>query len=355
MISPCNKILNTLFLVLVLFPTMVLYAQCPQNNLTVENIYFYDEDGNPFFEDAAYSPGTLVNGQIFVKFGGSANNSYSLYFSYDLIINDQVIERVELCLFQGTTVKKDKPQFITDFSLTWGDKVEFGNVFMRWFTNNSPTCPGADGSNAQCFTNQGRFLVNTPFIPLPVIWKEIKVKPDPFTKNNLITWSTAKEWESSHFEIERSTAGIEAFESIGEVKSAGWSDQVTEYQFTDDKIPLGAHRLYYRIKQVDLDGSTDYSKTLLAENKTETTTSNSWQVFPNPMQDASLRLNYRGTKLPENVEIRIYALSNSKKLRLQATERNMEIGHLLQEFPKGVLIMEIIAAESVENIRIIKN
>ncbi|MEM6345995.1 MAG: T9SS type A sorting domain-containing protein, partial [Bacteroidota bacterium] len=77
-----------------------------------------------------------------------------------------------------------------------------------------------------------------------------------------LTWGTTQEINSDYFAIERSLDG-QAFDEIGQTKSAGTTRLEQEYRFTDYKaIYQGPAELYYRIRQVDVDGSFSYSNTV---------------------------------------------------------------------------------------------
>jgi gliding motility-associated-like protein/uncharacterized repeat protein (TIGR01451 family) len=145
------------------------YPGCPQNNVNVTRVDFFDGNGNPFDPLVEYELGTPVSGQLFFTFGGSTNNAYSMYTQYDIFINDQFVETVILCLFSRQTVIKGVPVYADDFTWEWGDKFEIKNIFMRWETGNpnanSPTCGNGSGGNAQCYGNENGFLVNTPLVP----------------------------------------------------------------------------------------------------------------------------------------------------------------------------------------------
>ncbi|MBK8227078.1 MAG: T9SS type A sorting domain-containing protein [Flavobacteriales bacterium] len=85
-------------------------------------------------------------------------------------------------------------------------------------------------------------------LPVEMLWMEAacdKGKP-------LLTWATATEQDNSHFVIERSS-DAEQWEEAGRVAGAGHSQQVTEYAWRDD-APLPFSTVYYRLRQVDLDG-----------------------------------------------------------------------------------------------------
>lgn len=79
-----------------------------------------------------------------------------------------------------------------------------------------------------------------------------------------LVWSTSSENNNSHFEIQKSTDG-KVWESIGVVDGAGNSAEVIEYEFADYNIYTEVN--YYRIKQVDFDGSFKYSNSISFNTK----------------------------------------------------------------------------------------
>lgn len=83
--------------------------------------------------------------------------------------------------------------------------------------------------------------------------------------NILVQWSTAMETNSSLFIIEKSENGTN-WTSIGTVKAAGESNSLINYSYTDKNAASAV--LYYRIKQVDLDGTFVYTpvKAIKSEN-----------------------------------------------------------------------------------------
>jgi len=71
-------------------------------------------------------------------------------------------------------------------------------------------------------------------------------------KSNNLTWTTNNEINSSKFEIERSTNGIN-YVSIGSVNAIGNGASKQSYRFMDVNPAKGNN--YYRIKSIDLDNS----------------------------------------------------------------------------------------------------
>lgn len=95
-----------------------------------------------------------------------------------------------------------------------------------------------------------------------------------------LTWKTQQESNSSHFEIERSTDGIN-FSFAGKVNAAGTSNTVINYQFNDVNAKPGLN--YYRLKMVDKDGQFVYSNIAVVNVSIKGTFITS--VYPSPFND----------------------------------------------------------------------
>jgi hypothetical protein len=352
-----------LMVIVTLLLPMFSYAQnCNQNNLNIQKIEFRDINGNPFDPDSdEYEVGDLVEGQIFVTFGGSSENAYSLRFFYDVYRNGVMDgARQELCLFLNQNVPKGTPQYITNFTLRWGDLIEFRNIFMRWRTNDGGTdCPTEAGSNAQCYSDPDGEVVNTPFIPLPVIWHDLSAEAGPDQTCVEIKWSTLKEWESSHFEIERSVQGIDRFEVIDSVPAATYSFEVKNYQFRDDQLPSNTTRVYYRLKQVDLDGSFEYSKVLMVNVNTSIQEDvQSWRLFPNPMLDDKLSVALQNPSAYRGEEIFVRVITNqtsyAHSIPICPDPYNIDLSPITKNIPTGLFLVELSWGDRVETFKIIK-
>ena len=75
----------------------------------------------------------------------------------------------------------------------------------------------------------------------------------------LLEWVTASEMENDYFEIQRSQDQV-SFLPIGMVESIGDSADTTTYTYVDTDPISG--RSYYRLQQVDLDGTYSYSSVI---------------------------------------------------------------------------------------------
>jgi len=81
-----------------------------------------------------------------------------------------------------------------------------------------------------------------------------------FQSDNSVTllWETASEIENYGFEIERIHNGVNDWKKVGFVEGNGSVSSTSEYSFTDKNISRLTH-LRYRLKQIDYDGSFEYS------------------------------------------------------------------------------------------------
>ena len=336
------------------------YAQCSQNNFAVIELQFLDANGKIFDPDL-HQPGDIVQGRVYAIFSGSSTNAFfPLQFNYTEEINGVMDSSPSTNCVQNTTgtstnaVPKGELVYLFEYEFVWGSETFFKDIYMTWRTNDGQTTCRTNDANGQCFSSPEGLRLSAEISPLPVVWLDFSSQVNNVNQTVQLNWSTAKEWDSAHFLVQRSENGIENFQDIGSVKSVGWSETVSHYTFSDEQLPQNSKRLYYRLVQVDIDGNREMSKTILVDAPLASKAQQHWQVFPNPMQDNSLQLNFRGARIPDQVEIRIFALSSNKKITIQPRGRHTEIGHLLQDFPKGVLIMEVVSADTVEIFKIIK-
>ncbi|MEP2024816.1 T9SS type A sorting domain-containing protein [Reichenbachiella sp.] len=112
-------------------------------------------------------------------------------------------------------------------------------------------------------------------IPLPVELIYFQASLDNrFVKLN---WATASEINNDYYEVQRSK-DLSIWESISRIQGAGNSRNYLEYE-THDKSPyLGFS--YYRLKQIDFDGSDTYSDRISINRYGQ-----SLNVYPNPAQN----------------------------------------------------------------------
>lgn len=129
-------------------------------------------------------------------------------------------------------------------------------------------------NNPWSITNAVPFSVG---VTTPVTW--LFIRGQMLNHQSQITWGTAQETNTAKFEIEHSVNGS-SFIKIGEVTAVGNSNTPSYYHFNHN-LPVEGFN-YYRIKQVDRNGTFRYSViiTLLNRNGVLQTV-----LAPNPVKD----------------------------------------------------------------------
>lgn len=102
-------------------------------------------------------------------------------------------------------------------------------------------------------------------------------------KTVYLNWSTATEINNDHFEVQRSTDGINFNDitKVSYVKGNGNSNVVHAYQYQDNVLNITQLVIYYRLKQVDIDGKSSYSKVVAIHISNRGL---SVLMFPNPFK-----------------------------------------------------------------------
>lgn len=134
-------------------------------------------------------------------------------------------------------------------------------------------------SGVTALANNVRFTLGTADIgstPLPV--RLLHFAGEPSGSGARLHWSTATEHNSDHFGVERSLDMLH-WEAFARVPAAGESQRTLTYEAMDDEGP--SNITYYRLVQVDLDGTTTYSAAISLLPKS----SREIHIWPNPAKD----------------------------------------------------------------------
>lgn len=150
-----------------------------------------------------------------------------------------------------------------------------------------------------------------------------------------LRWTTAKEESNKEFKIERSTDGNN-WRIIGAQASdskEGAAEPAIDYYFVDVRPLAGPN--YYRLKQIDIDGTFAYSpvrSVWLGQD-------NGIKLFPNPLKDHLLISGLSGKE-----RILIYDLTG--RLVYRAVAGNSEVRLSLAGYGEGVYHLQIIKPDS---------
>jgi hypothetical protein len=157
----------------------------------------------------------------------------------------------------------------------------------------------------------------------------------------MLEWTTATETNNSGFSIEKS-ADNQYFTEVAFVEGKGTTTEITNYSYVDsDKSSTTA---FYRLKQIDFDGSYSYSNTV--EVKVLPTVFELEQNFPNPFNPTT---NIKFS-MPEaqNVTLKIFNMLGQEIKTLVNEFRNAgvyEVSFDANNLPTGTYFYSITAGD----------
>lgn len=155
-----------------------------------------------------------------------------------------------------------------------------------------------------------------------------------------LSWATAMELNNSHFELERSVDGFR-FAKIGQVAGNGTTNQYRVYDFKDE-MPIREN--YYRLKQIDYNGTTTYSNVIFVKSECVQNENRIGMVdvFPNPVISGAINLRFEAD-LHQNELLTISDLYGKNILRqevmMQAGSNRVAID--VAELSAGTYIMTL--------------
>ncbi|MCI0495306.1 T9SS type A sorting domain-containing protein [candidate division KSB1 bacterium] len=123
----------------------------------------------------------------------------------------------------------------------------------------------------------------------------------------LLEWITESELNNFGFDIQRKADEKSGWQQIGFIEGKGTTATPQKYTFTDESVSVGAY--YYRLKQIDFDGSFEFSDELFIEIQPPKAFV-LYQNYPNPFNPETI-IHYRIPVLLQAsvpVEIKIFNL-----------------------------------------------
>ncbi|MBK7381344.1 MAG: T9SS type A sorting domain-containing protein [Ignavibacteriales bacterium] len=182
--------------------------------------------------------------------------------------------------------------------------IDEGVELNKIYTYHISTLSGPSGGSS-IFSNEA-----TAYVP-PVVPVELLSFTSSVIDNDItLHWSTATEINNSGFEIEReqvsspqSSVSNGGWQTIGFIPGHGTTSEKQSYSFKDENLSSGKY--LYRLKQIDYDGSFEYSNTIEVEITSPLEFSLE-QNYPNPFNPTT-KISY---SIPVNsfVQLKIYDL-----------------------------------------------
>lgn len=181
-----------------------------------------------------------------------------------------------------------------------------------------------DGVNYVEFHNLTSFasfvyLSTTEESALPVTMAYFNAAKEGNTAN--LTWATTEEMNNTGFEIQRS-ADARKWQAIGFVENQtadGNSKNLLTYGFADAAPLAGTN--YYRLKQIDADGSYAYSSIAAVRFEGK----NALSVYPNPVADGKLTLTLSQSG---SYKLSVYNVGGMEVLNAQQSGNTLDVRSL---------------------------
>jgi len=227
-------------------------------------------------------------------------------------------------------------------------------------------CGGPSGAESGLYPPTS--YANMNIAPSPAFYGGCRIMPVDFVsftatldgpgREANLAWTTAKEWQNSHFEIERSVDNIQSWEAIGEVTGNGFTDSPTSYHFTDSNLPTQGGRVFYRLKQVNFDETPSYSITQAIQVEALAGQMN-WAAYPNPTDGTQFRLELKNQSLLKDAPIYVTLSTTWGQQELfqarSIDEINTSLQASLTQKISGIYVIKVMWGETSETLKIVKN
>ena len=242
--------------------------------------------------------------------------------------------------------------YSTDSGITWDtiatSQPDDGD-YKGWIVPNSPSTnckiriSDVDGNPTAI--SDGLFTI-TGIVPVELV----SFTANAIENKIILKWKTATEINNYGFEIERRIYGDEGWEKVTFVEGNGNSSSLKNYEFVDN--PVGGGKFEYRLKQIDVNGSFEYSNSVEADiTPREYELS---QNYPNPFNPVT-NIKFSLPKA-EKVKINIYNSLGEKVLSL--VDKEYEAGVYKVElnasgFASGIYFYKIQAGSFISTKKMI--
>jgi len=167
----------------------------------------------------------------------------------------------------------------------------------------------------------------------------------------IIYWATASESNNDYFIIEKSL-DLRNFKEVGKINGAGNSNIELQYSFKDQNHYESTS--YYRLKQVDYDGTVHYFYPVSVNCGDNTILENNVSIYPNPFNSkfsilfTNLENNYVKLELIDEIGKLIY----NQKVYIYDHSHKEDI--TLHYLKPGIYYFKIITDKEVFNIKVVK-
>lgn len=201
--------------------------------------------------------------------------------------------------------------------------------------------------------------INQQVVPATVLCSSSSPRPLPVTLTRFdaqalgavvaVGWATASEQSSASFEVERSADGV-SFAKIGQVAAAGTTSQGQQYQLLDRAPLMGLS--YYRLRQLDLDGTAHYSPVVPVQLASEAAAP-LLTLAPNPTTGRVVVQLVQATAQAATLQV-LDALGRTVHQQALPAAATQQQTLDLQALPTGVYLVRVTSAAGVATQRLVR-
>lgn len=315
--------------------------------------YFFHYGKNPFntFEfrartwvkasGAGYRIGLSPSGNsdtVFTTEEFALDSTYLFVIKYSVV--DAADDSISMWVFKaGDNFATEVAPTIGPLSLA-GEDIAVGSIAFRQY--NSAQRIIVD--NIQVSTSWLLNVVPVEFVSFSASAQNGKVD---------LAWQTASETNNKGFEVERSLDN-KNFTSVGYVGGRGTTTQTSVYNFSDKFDVNGT--VYYRLKQIDFDGTTAFSNTIEVESNL-ITGFEMFQNYPNPFNPST---TIKFTVAESGVaSLKVFNVTGEQVANLfnQTVEKGTvyTVNFDASKLNSGVYFAQLSQGSNVKNIKLILN
>jgi hypothetical protein len=229
-----------------------------------------------------------------------------------------------------------------DPHLGWPQQNKMGDYFHMVSDSNGANLAWAATFNGEQDVYYSYITDTTGTVPVELLSFSASAVANAVT----LVWSTASELNNHGFEIERSLEKNN-WSTIGFREGKGTTSELQQYSYLDILSDIASNKLYYRLKQVNYDGSFEYSD--IVEVEIAPSAFSLSQNYPNPFNPSTI-INYQ---LPINsfVTLKVYDVLGNEVETLIDEEKSAgeyEIEFRASELGSGVYFYTLRAGEFVQ-------
>ena len=200
------------------------------------------------------------------------------------------------------------------------------------------------------YDSVGNFTPKAPVAEYTIIFsRPLSVNLISFTAQKLnadvqTAWQTAIQLNFDHYEVERSLDGNN-FTKVATVQAVSGTG-ILNYQFKDlnaVNIYQTNGRLFYRLKMIDKDRTSSYSRIVRVDFDKKYTV----EIYPNPAHD---EINIEGVQNYKNIQVSDASGRIVYQQNINQTKQTLNISHL----QNGIYIIKLIGNDDIQSLKFLK-